>query len=196
MLDTVMLDSTDLDALDRATQSFSHVLVSLDTDACDRPTACGDWTIKDVANHVCGGALRYAHYLRGGMPEEIVWTRTADNIGGDPRAAHDRLSAELRTLFAQPGAGLIRAHHPMQTVSGGALLRMRVAELAVHGWDITSTLDPTSMIDNDLAIYILDRGASILQAQRDRGYFAEVEPANPDAAAPARLLALTGRSQP
>ena len=191
-----MLDSTDLDALDRATQSFSQVLASLDTDACDRPTACGDWTIKDVANHVCGGALRYAHYLRGGMPEGIVWTRAADNLGDDPRAAHDRLSAELRTLFAQPGAGLIRAHHPMQTVSGGGLLRMRVEELAVHGWDITSTLDPTSTIDNDLAVYILDRGALILQAQRDHGYFAEVEPANPDATAPARLLALTGRSMP
>lgn len=191
-----MLDSTDLDALDRATQWFSQVLASLDTDVLDRPTACGYWTIKDVANHVCGGALRYAHYLRGGMPNEIGWTRTADNLGDDPRAAHDSLSAELRTLFAQPDAGSIRAHHPMQAVSGGALLRMRVAELAVHAWDIASTLDVTSTIDNDLAAYILDRGASILQAQHDHGYYPDVEPANPDAPAPARLLALTGRSIP
>lgn len=196
MLDTVVLDSTDLDTLDRATQSFSQVLGSLDAEVLDRPTACGDWTVKDVANHVCGGALRYAHYLRGGMPEEIAWTRTADNVGDDPRAAHDNLSAELRTLFAQPGAGSIRAHHPMQTISGGELLRMRVAELAVHAWDIASTLDATSTIDNDLAAYILDRGASILQAQREHGYFADVERAHPDAPAPARLLALTGRSMP
>ncbi len=191
-----MLDSTDLSALDRATESFSRVLASLDADVFDWRTACGDWTIRDVANHVCGGALRYAHYLRGGMPEGTFWTRTADNIGGDPRAAHDRLSAELRTLFAEPGSGSIHAHHPMQTVSGGALLRMRVAELAVHAWDITSALDPTSTIDNDLAVYILDRGASVLQAQRDHGYFAEVELANPDAAPAVRLLALTGRSRP
>jgi len=191
-----MLDSTDLDTLDRATQSFSQILRALDRDALGRPTACGDWTVKDVANHVCGGALRYAHYLRGGMPDEIAWTRTADNVGDDPRAAHDKLSAELRTLFARPGAGSIRAHHPMLTVSGGVLLRMRVEELAVHAWDIASALDATAMIDNDLAAYILDRAAPILRAQRERGYFADVEPATPDAPAPVRLLALTGRVIP
>jgi uncharacterized protein (TIGR03086 family) len=191
-----MLDSTDLDMLDRATQSFSQVLGSLVTDVLDRPTACGDWTINDVANHVCGGALRYTHYLRGGLPDEIAWTRTADNIGNDPRTVHDNLSAELRTLFAQPGAGSIRAHHPMLTVSGAVLLRMRVAELAVHAWDIASTLDAASTIDNDFAAYILDRGAPILRAQRERGYFADVEPADPEAPAQARLLALTGRSMP
>lgn len=191
-----MLDSTDLVMLDRATQSFSQLLGSLDAAALDRPTACGDWTVKDVANHVCGGALRYAHYLRGGMPDEIVWTRTADNVGDNPLAAHDKLSAELRTLFSQPGAGSIRAHHPMQTVSGAVLLRMRVLELAVHAWDIASALDATAKIDSDTAAYLLDRAASILQAQREHGYFADVEPAHPDAAAPDRLLALTGRSMP
>lgn len=196
VLDTVHVDSTDLDALDRATRSFSQVLGPLDAASLNRPTACGGWTVKDVANHVCGGALRYAHYLRGGMPAEIAWTRTADNVGNDPQAAHDHLSAELRTLFAQPGAGSIRAHHPMQTVSGATLLRMRVTELAVHSWDIASTLDATSTIDSDLAAYILDRGALVLRAQRERGYFADIEPANPEAPAPARLLALTGRSMP
>lgn len=194
VLDAVMLDSIDLDALDRATQSFSRVLGSLDADVFDRPSACDDWTVKDVINHVCGGALRYAHYLRGGMPEEIAWTRTADNVGNDPRATHDGLSGELKTLFVQPDAGSIRAHHPMQTVSGGALLRMRVLELAVHRWDIASTFDPTSAIDNDLAVYILDRATPILRAQREHGYFADVEPADQHAPASARLLALTGRS--
>ncbi|MGB5797569.1 MAG: hypothetical protein WBH51_17480 [Mycolicibacter algericus] len=97
MLDVVTLDSADLDSLDRAPQAFSQVLGSLERNA----------------NHVCGGALRYAHYLRGGMPGEIAWTRTADNAGNDPQAAHDNLSAELRTLFAQSGAGSLRAHHPM-----------------------------------------------------------------------------------
>lgn len=167
VLDAVMLDSTDLDTLDCATQSFSQVLSSLDATDLDRPTACGGWTVKGVANHVCGGALRYAHYLRGGMPDEIAWTRTADNVGHDPRSAHDKLSAELRILFTQPGAGSTRAHHPMQTISGTMLLRMRVVELAVHAWDITSTLEATSKIDNDLAAYLLDRAAPILQVQRE-----------------------------
>ncbi|MGW6375754.1 TIGR03086 family metal-binding protein [Rhodococcus sp. NPDC055112] len=194
MLDTIVLEPEDLDALDRATQSFSQVLGSLDAAELSRPTTCGDWTIKDVANHVCGGAVRYAHYLRGGMPEGAVWTRTADHVGDDPRVAHEHLSAELRTLFAQPDAGSIRAHHPMKTVSGGALLRMRVEELVVHAWDIESTLDAESSIDNALAVYILDRGAAILQTQREHGYFADVEPAGRHAAAPERLLASTGRS--
>lgn len=136
------LRTIDLDALDSAMQSFSQVLGSLGTEVLERPSACGDWTVKDVANHVCGGALRYAHYLRGGM------------------------------------------------------LRMRVIELAVHAWDITSSLDRTSTINNDVAAYILDRATAILQAQRERGYFADVGPANPDTPAPARLLALTGRSMP
>jgi uncharacterized protein (TIGR03086 family) len=196
MLDAITVDSIDLDTLDRATQAFSQVLGSLDVAAYDRRTACGDWTVKDIANHVCGGALRYAHYLRGAMPEEIAWTRTADNVGDDPQATHDNLSAKLRTLFAEPSAGSIRAHHPMQTVSGATLLRMRVTELTVHAWDIASALDATSTIDDNLAAYILHRGASILRVQREHGHFIDVGPADPHAPAPARLLSLTGRSMP
>lgn len=121
---------------------------------------------------------------------------SAAEVGDDPQAAHDNLSAKLRTLFAQSGAGSIRAHHPMQTISGGALLRMRVAELTVHAWDIANTFDATSTIDNGLAVYILDSGASILRVQREHGYFADVGPPDPHALASARLLALTGRSIP
>ena len=194
--DTAMLDATDLNMLDRATELFTQVLDSLETATFHRPSACTDWTMQDVANHVCGGALRYAHYLRGGMPDEIAWTRSVDTIGDDPSAAHDKLSAELRTLFAQPGAGTIRAHHSMQTVSGAELLRMRVAELAVHAWDMASSFTPTAEIDNDLAEFLLDRATPVLLAQREHGYFAHPEPAQSGAPASAKLLALTGRSMP
>jgi uncharacterized protein (TIGR03086 family) len=192
-----MVDAIDLGALDRATEIFLQELHLPDVADLDLPTACGDWAIKDVVNHVCGGALRYMHYLKGGMPEQISWTRTADHVGDDPRAAHANVSADLRRLFAQPDAGLIRAHHPAQTISGDELLVMRVQELAVHAWDIASAMDATATIDNDLAIYILDRGARILRILREYGrYDTETEPVDPQAPAPARLLALTGRSMP
>lgn len=191
-----MVVTTDLATLDRATQLFSQVLASLRPEDLDRPTACGEWTIRDIANHVCGGAMRYAHYMRGGTADEVAWTRAADHVGDRPRAVHEQGSAELRRLFAQPGAGSIRAHHQLQTVSGSELLYMRVEELAVHAWDIASTLDPTATIDPTLAAYVLDRGNSIIQMQRNHGYFAEVAPADTDAPAAVQLLALTGRSMP
>ncbi|WP_185981776.1 TIGR03086 family metal-binding protein [Skermania sp. ID1734] len=189
-----MVDATDLAALDRATQQFSEVLASLGPDDLSQPSACDGWDVRDVANHVCGGALRYAHYLRGGMPDEIAWTRTADNAGDDPRAAHDQLSRELRTLFAQPSADTIRAHHPVQTVSGTELLYMRVEELAIHAWDISGALDASATIDEPLAAYILDRGTEVLRIQREHGYFAGSKAIGDDAPAAARLLALTGRA--
>lgn len=151
----------------------------------------------DVANHVCGGALRYMHYLRGGTPEQIDWTHTADNVGGDPGAAHANVCADLRELFARPDAGVVRAHHPAQTISGDELLVMRVQELAVHAWDITSALVATATIDDGLAAYILDRGAQVLQILRGYGrYGPEPEPVDPRPSVAARLLALTGRSMP
>lgn len=187
------LDALDLDSFDHATAVFAQVLRSMDRADGDRRTACGGWTITEVANHVCGGALRYIHYLRGGAPEDISWTHNADNIGDDPRAVHRRLSADLRTLFAHPDAGSLRARHPMRTVSGAQLLRMRVLELAVHAWDISSTLDGAATIDDDLATYLLDRAAELLEAERAHGYFTDVQPVGPDGSASARLLALTGR---
>ena len=191
-----MVDPTDLATLDHATKQFSQVLAPLRSEDLDGPTACGDWTIRDIANHVCGGALRYAHYMRGGTADGVAWTRAADHVGDNPRAVHDQSSAELRKLFARPGAGSIRAQHPMQTVSGDELLCMRVEELAVHAWDIASTLDPAATINPTLAAYVLDRGAEILQMQRSHGYFAEVALANEEAPAEAHLLAFTGRSMP
>ncbi|MFY2859689.1 maleylpyruvate isomerase N-terminal domain-containing protein [Mycobacterium sp. THU-M104] len=55
VVDTELVDATDLDALDRATQAFSQLLRSLEPATMQRRTDCGDWTVNDVANHVCGG---------------------------------------------------------------------------------------------------------------------------------------------
>lgn len=186
-----MISDDDMRMLDRATESFGRIL-SRPGAIGPRPSRCAEWSTREVANHVLGGAIRYAHYFSGGDPAEIAWSRTADHLGDDAPAAHRELASALRDQLDRHRDDGIVLHHPIQDVDATTLLVLRVQELVLHGWDIASAAEPSVELDPQLCAFLLERGEPVRAMLREAGSLAT--PATPvDDSPTARVLAACGR---
>lgn len=163
-----MISDGDLEKLDLATETFEGVLRGEDAIG-PQPSRCPGWSTRDVANHVLGGAIRYAHYFSGVDPAEIAWSRTADHVGDDPAGAHRKLADALRREFVDHRDDGIVLHHPLQDVGAPTLLVMRVQELVFHGWDIASVAEPGIELDPSLCRFLLDGGETVRTMLRTHG---------------------------
>ena len=142
-------------------------LHNLPQEAWGQQSACDGWTIADVAAHLIGGANFYTSIiLRGfegyttppdGFPypfdapqEEMsaVNAKVAVSLRND---LGDGLLAEFRstnekmnqTLAEISGNGWeTPCYHSIGVVPARIVLSLRMFELALHGWDIRSSLQP------------------------------------------------------
>lgn len=186
-----MISDDDLQRLDLATDVFGQLLSEQHLIG-SQPSRCEGWSTRDVANHVLGGSIRYAHYFTVGDPAEVAWSRTADHAGDDPSSAHHELAAALRREFVRHRDDRIVLHHPLEDVDASTLLVMRVQELVLHGWDIASVIDPDVEMDPGLCRFLLDRGESVRAMLREHGAIGpETKPAG--AWLTSQVLAAWGR---
>ncbi|WP_182347066.1 maleylpyruvate isomerase N-terminal domain-containing protein [Tomitella gaofuii] len=185
------ITDADLRLLTRATAGFGTVLARTDLTG-DAVSRCTGWTLRDVANHVLGGAIRYEHYFSGGDPAEVAWSRTADHAG-DAAAAHHRVSETLNDRIAEHREGSVTLHHPLADIDVPTLLVLRVQELVLHGWDIASVDAPSVTIDPAIGAFLLKRGAPVRMLLRDHGALGPEHDPGAEADLTARVLAAWGR---
>lgn len=141
-------------------------LENLPGEAWGYQSACQRWTVADVVTHMGQGAQFYGQFISLGLrgdtapPEGFLQPGEADSgvLGealaqmaiSDTESLGDQL---LSTFKCKDGdlhrllAGINPEHwetlcfHPMSLLPISALVTFRVFELALHGWDIRSSLD-------------------------------------------------------
>lgn len=179
-------------ALDASTARLRQALEGLKPDQLAGPSICPDWTVRDLANHVIGGADRYALLIGGADEEALAPTRTRDYAGDDPVAVLDRYAGVLRATFSQPGALERTAAHRAGDVTGSELLGMRVIEQALHAWDIAESAGASCDLGDDLCDHILQSWSGSIDRLRDYGFFGTAT----DSGGPTqrRLLTFSGRT--
>ena len=158
----------------------------------EAPSGCGDWTVRQLVDHVAGGGDRYRILLDGGTAEDTAATRHLDYIGDDPIGVfwdHEhrlRESAERADL-----AKLI--DHRVGPRSGTELMVMRLLELTLHSKDLADALHTEWDPPVELAEYLLVEGAGVLDEMRALGHIGPAADAESSVAAE-RLLAFAGRA--
>jgi uncharacterized protein (TIGR03086 family) len=179
----------------RAQEGFDSVLAMVPTESWDTPSACAQWTVRDVAGHVVWAQEQLQHWATGqgyatrtGAPGAL---RPGAMAGSDPLAtwrAARAASAETLTLEALdravplPGFG----ERPL-----AALLPLLITDTLAHTWDIGYPLDFDVRLDPELV-------AGSFRWARDNllrvpGFFGpEISPAV-DADEQTRWLAYLGR---
>jgi uncharacterized protein (TIGR03086 family) len=157
------------------------------------PSICSGWSAADLANHVVGGERRYWLLLRGADPAVVEATRFEDHIGADPVAAYADLSRLVEEEFARPGALQRTVSHRAGNRSGLELLRMRVMERALHGWDLARTLGLDDSLQASLVDYLLARCLPLVTELSAKGLYGAPVDGGPDQPPVQRLLRLTGR---
>lgn len=145
---------SDLDALARAGEHLSRLGSSIGDAAWSGPTPCSEWTVGDLVDHVVGGNVFTVEVLGGATADDAMATTMATFGDGYERAAAlAETTRRQHDAFATPGALDGRYHHINGTLGGRDVLRARLHDLIVHGWDLAEALDPPAAVDDDLVAW-------------------------------------------
>lgn len=174
--------------LDEILPLLDKLVAPLDAAQLDAPTACASFAVRQVLEHMIGGATVFAAAFRGQEPS--VAPTTADPVTAFPIAM-----AELRAAVSSPGALERTIAAPFGQVPGDTFARFVAMDGLVHGWDIaTATGQPYDPPAEVVAQVDGFARQAISDDMRDGDTFAAaVEP--PVGASPiVRLAAFTGRA--
>ncbi|MBA2699512.1 MAG: TIGR03086 family protein, partial [Nocardioidaceae bacterium] len=101
-------------------------------------TACTDWTVRDLVNHLVGGDRLFASVLSDEAPPVGNFQRPQNNdqLGDSPVTAYRGAAGALLAAFRQPGVLEKIITVPAGTMPGRVAVHLRLTETLVHGWDL------------------------------------------------------------
>lgn len=158
-------------------------------------TPCEGWTVKDLINHITGGATMFAISAEQGVvPDEVLGQLMAgDNVGDDPHGAWRAAASQAMAAFQIPGVLDRIVTLPFGEMPAGVALNIAVFDLATHAADLATatgqTIKNTGLMETALTIGHQMIGPEL----RGPGLFDDEQPVSADAPAVTRLLAFAGR---
>jgi uncharacterized protein (TIGR03086 family) len=175
------MQADDPEVLVRATDQLAALLDDVPREALNDRTACEQWSVQDLVDHIVAAPVRFARMVRG---EEIDWSAPTPSAGPDPAAA-----------FRSHAEDLHRAWRDRPAAGGAVPLDWQCAEFAVHTWDLAVALGRST---GDLDDEVAERGGAFLRANltadNRRPAFGPEQPAPEGADAYQRVAAFAGRS--
>lgn len=179
---------TPLDDFDLAASMVTGLVSGVSS--WDAPTACADWDVRAVVNHLAHGNAKVAFWAGVGPPAP-----DGDYLGAAPVAAFTASVASAREVLATPGLFTRTVTTPLGEVPGVFLVHMRVNEYVVHGWDIADATGRSTDLLPELASRALEQWRSRFGSapRQPGGPFGPELPAPPHATAADRLAAFLGR---
>ena len=169
-----------LTALRHSHDRLAGAVTPLTDDQVSGPSYDDDWTIAQVASHLGSGAEVFELFVAAGLRQAPVpgveqfrpiWdTWNAKSAPGQVKDAVRADAAFLDQVAALPPGEReqwrLDLFGTQQSLAG--VLRMRLAEHAVHTWDIVVALDPAATIASDATALIIDN-LSILVERAGKG---------------------------
>jgi uncharacterized protein (TIGR03086 family) len=173
--------------LDEILPMLNRLAGSLSDAQLDAPTACSKFAVRNILEHMIGGATMFAGAFRGAAPVD----RSGET---DVVAVFPAAMADLQQAVHSPGALERTIASPLGEVPGDAFARFVALDGLVHGWDIaTATGQPYEPPTALVAEVDAFARQAISEDMRDGDTFAA--PVDPPAGASPliRLVAFTGR---
>ena len=164
--------------LSRALDQAGDVLAAVHADDLGKPTPCGEWTVRDLADHLVAAPRHFLQQARG---EDVDWSASP---GVEEGAWASTFRADADDLIH---------HWHAQGDDALAQADWQSAELGVHTWDLQRALGRTTPLFDEVA----ERGLAFMQqglTDENRGdaFGAPVEVGD-DASPYDRLAAFAGR---
>jgi uncharacterized protein (TIGR03086 family) len=179
--------------LERAYASTRRVLAEVEPDQLDEPTPCTSWNVRDLVNHIVGGAQWFGAAVEEGenaLPADRDWTE------GDMLASFDDGARRTIAAFRAPGAQDKIVKVPFGEFPGSVFMGLVTTDTFTHGWDLAKATGQSTDLDPELAAQVLE-GARLLVPDGLRGDeplpFGPVLDAPAGACAADRLAAFMGR---
>jgi uncharacterized protein (TIGR03086 family) len=180
----------------RALDGLDTMLAAVPADRWDAPSACAQWTVRDVAGHVIWGQHQVRAWATGKEYTQAAGApgapRPSEMVGADPvaewRAARE---ASVPALTEQALARTITLRG-IGDIPLAGILPLMITDTTTHTWDIGHALDLDVRLDPELVTLAFDWArANVVRAP---GFFGPELTPPTDADEQTRMLAYLGRA--
>ena len=181
--------------LQRVVDTTNGVLGKTTAAQLSNQTLCEEWTVRDLLNHMVGGATMFAISAEeGSVPDEMLGQLMGgDNVGDDPKGAWDRASKRALSAFEAPGAMEKTVALPFGQMPAGVALNIAIFDVATHAVDLARATGQ-HVTDTELLEGALAMGRQMVGPElRAPGVFDAEQEVDGAASAEDRLLAFAGR---
>ncbi len=181
--------------LQRVVDTTNGVLEHTSSAQLGSPTLCTEWTVKDLINHMVGGATMFAISAeQGSVPDEMLGQLMGgDNVGSDPQGAWHTASTRAMAAFGEPGVMEKMVKLPFGEMPAGIALNIAIFDVATHAVDLARAtgqhVSDTDLLEGALAVGRQMVGPDL----RVPGVFGDEQAINESACVEDRLLAFAGR---
>jgi uncharacterized protein (TIGR03086 family) len=184
-----------LPTMERVLDRAGAVVDKVKPDQLGNSTPCTEWTVRDVMNHVVGGATMFAECVESGSvaDDRLGQLMGGDNLGDDYKGAFHTASDRARAAFGGEGALEKMVKLPFGEMPAGVALNIAVMDVMTHAVDIARATGQ-KIDDDELLETALTIGRQLITDDfRAPGVFDAEQPAPADASAEDKLLAFAGR---
>ena len=183
-----------LDLLRRTVAETDRLVQGLDEQQLAIQTPCADWTVRDLLNHITGGATMFAVSAeQGSVPDDVAATLGGDLLGDDFKGAWAAASQRALAAFELPGVMEKTVTLPFGSMPAGVALNIAIFDVATHACDLATATDG-AIADAELLESALAMGKQMIGPDfRAPGLFDAEQPCPDDAPPAERLLAFAGR---
>jgi uncharacterized protein (TIGR03086 family) len=184
-----------LPMMERVLDKAGAVVDNVDPSQLSNSTPCTEWSVRDVMNHVVGGATMFAECVEAGSiaDDRFGQLMGGDNLGEDYKGAFHAATDRARAAFGAEGALEKMVKLPFGEMPAGIALNIAVMDVMTHSVDIARSTDQ-SIDDDELLETALTVGRQLITDDfRTPGMFDAEQPAAADASAEDKLLAFAGR---
>lgn len=180
----------------RAQDGFDAVLAAVPAERWEAPSACPEWTVRDVAGHVIWGQRQMRAWATGEEYTEQAGApgapHPAEMAGDDPvltwRTARE---ASVATL-TEEALGRTTSIVGLGTVPLAAMVTLLITDSVAHTWDIGYPLGIDVRLDPALVAVAFDWARA--NVVRRPGFFGPELTPPADADEQCRMLAFLGRA--
>ena len=186
-----------MDALDASAGRVVELVGQVRPEQWDNPTPCTEWNVKTLVGHLIAGMQGFCELLNGAPAAKLrsMLEHQSRAVGTDPVTTCESAVRSVRAAFAEPGA-LERTVHFTYDIPGGQLLPFRIADNAIHSWDLATAIGADPGLHEQLVEFVYGFLAPRAQsgALYNTGYFSAPTGPLPEGATPLeRLIHLVGR---
>jgi uncharacterized protein (TIGR03086 family) len=180
----------------RALDGVEAMLAAVPAERWAAPSACTDWTIRDVAGHLVWGQLQLRAWAIGEPPVTAAGAPGSPHpgalTGDDPVATWRAARTESSTSLTPEALGRTTTIVGLGEVPLPAVLTLLTTDLVVHTWDIGHGLGADVRLEPDLVTSAFEWGRA--HVVRRPGFFGPELTAPVDADEQTRMLAYLGRA--
>jgi uncharacterized protein (TIGR03086 family) len=181
----------------RVIEVTGDVVDRIEPEQLDNPSPCDGWTVRDVLNHITGGAELFALCVRdGAVPDATAGElMTGDRLGDDYKQSFRRAADAANEAFAIPGAMDRIVTMPFGEMPAGMAVNIAIFDVTTHAWDLAKATGQSTDLDPEVVGIAYQVAQTMLSDDlRSTGVFGPAVAVAADAPAADRLAALTGRT--